>query len=112
MDPRSENLFKTVIEERKRTKKDPRLSETERERIQLFLKIFANAGSYGVFIEMNRKALPSGETEMLSIYGREGRFDSRSKAPEEPGTYLFPPVASLITAGARLMLPGVPSHSP
>lgn len=104
VDPQRENLFKTVIEERQRIKKDPGLSEIERDRIQLFLKIFANAGSYGVFVEMNRKPLRPGKSETLSIYGREGRFDCDSEAPEEPGAYCFPPVASLITAGARLML--------
>ena len=104
VDPGRENLFKTVIEERQRIKKDPRLSKAERDRDQLFLKIFANAGSYGVFVEMNRKELRSGDSERLSLYGREGRFDSRSNSPEEPGEYCFPPVAALITAGARLKL--------
>jgi hypothetical protein len=104
VDPRKENLFKTVIEERKRVQKDERLPIEERNRIQQFLKIFANAGSYGVFVEMNRNELPSGKAETLSIFGRDGEFESKTNAPEEPGAYCFPPVASLITAGARLML--------
>ncbi len=104
INPRKENLFKTVIEERKRVQNDESLSMEERNRIEQFLKIFANAGSYGVFVEMNRKELPSGKAEILSVFGREGEFESKSNAPEEPGAYCFPPVASLITAGARLML--------
>jgi len=104
VNPRKENLFKTVIEQRRRVQNDESLSVEERDRIQQFLKIFANAGSYGVFIEMNRKELPTGEAETLSIFGRDGEFESKSNAPEEPGAYCFPPVASLITAGARLML--------
>jgi hypothetical protein len=104
VDPRKENLFKTVIEQRKRIQKDESLSVEERDRIEQFLKIFANAGSYGVFVEMNRKELPSGKVETLSVFGRDGEFESKSNAPEEPGTDFFPPVASLITAGARLML--------
>jgi hypothetical protein len=104
VDPRRENLFKKVIDERQRIRKNPDLSEVERERIQLFLKILANAGSYGVFVEMNRTPLPSGKSETVSIYGRDGRFDCELDAPEEPGAYCFPPVAALITSGARLML--------
>ena len=104
VDPRKENLFKTVIEERKRVQKNKNLSIEEQNRIEQFLKIFANAGSYGVFVEMNRKELPSGKAEILSIFGRDGKFESKTNAPEEPGAYCFPPVASLITAGARLML--------
>ncbi len=104
VNPRKENLFKAVIEERKRVQKDERLSIEERDQIQQFLKTFANAGSYGVFVEMNRKELPSGKAEILSIFGRDGEFESKTNAPEEPGAYCFPPVASLITAGARLML--------
>jgi len=104
VDPRRQNLFKTVIEERQRIKKDPDLSEAERDRMQLLLKTFANAGSFGIFVEMNRKPLRSGESETLSVYGREGGFESPSRVPEEPGPFCFPPMASLITAGARLML--------
>ncbi len=109
VDPSRENLFKTVIEERQRIKKDRSLSRVVRDRLQLFLKILANAGSYGVFVEMNRNQLQSGKSEKLWVYGREGRFDCETSAPEKPGAYCFPPVASLITAGARLMLASLES---
>jgi hypothetical protein len=104
VDPRRENIFKTAIEERQRIKRDASLSDEERERLQLGLKTFANAWSYGVNVEMNRKDLPAKESRKVSIYGRDGRFEFRTTNPEEPGPYFFSPVAALITGGARLML--------
>jgi DNA-binding transcriptional regulator YiaG len=41
---------------------------------------------------------------MLSVYGRNGEYECQSNTPETPGTYCFPPLGSLITAAARLML--------
>ena len=104
VDPRTQNLFKTAIEERYRTRNDKCLPPSERERIQRFLKVFANAGSYGVFVEMIRTPLPKGESEIVSIYGREGAFESKVQAIEQPGSFCFPPIGVLITAAARLML--------
>jgi hypothetical protein len=40
----------------------------------------------------------------LTVHGLTGPFDCRSRAPEEPGAYCFPPFAALTAAGARLML--------
>ncbi|MCH8986242.1 MAG: hypothetical protein IIB04_06470 [Acidobacteria bacterium] len=84
VDPRTQNLFKTTIEERYRIRNDESLPQSERDRIQRFLKVFANAGSYGVFVEMIRKPLPKGESRIVSIYGREGRFESKVQAIEQP----------------------------
>ena len=104
VDPRKDNIFKAVIEERQRIKRDDQLAESERDQIQLALKIFANAGSYGVFVEMNRKDLPVKEKGKVSLYGRDGGFECRASSPEEPGPYFFAPVAALNTGAARLML--------
>jgi hypothetical protein len=104
VDPRQQNLFQAVIEARQRAKRDESLPDEERGRMEHFLKIFANAGSYGVFVEMNRKEMRSDDPAEISVYGRDGRFSCHTTAPEDPGAFTFPPVASLITAGARLML--------
>ncbi len=103
VNPYHDDLFKTVIEERKRLKSRPNLSNADRVRLDLFLKVFANAGSYGVFAEMTREELPEGEREAVSVYGLE-RYESETGAPEEPGRYCFPPLAAFITGAARLML--------
>jgi hypothetical protein len=97
IDPRKENPFRAVIEQRQRVKhKD--------DRTQRFLKVFANAGSYGIFVEMNRKETPKEKPEEIEVYGREGGYSCRTTAPEDPGDFCFPPIGAVITAGARLML--------
>ncbi len=97
VDPASDDFFKTVIEERKRVPKTDRLNK--------FLKVAANSGSYGVFVESNPEELKSGESAPVTVYGPDATpFLSQVTRPETPGTFSFPPVASLITAGARLVL--------
>ena len=55
VDPRNQDFFKVVIEERKRLSKRPDLSKTERGRLDKALKVLANAASYGIYAEMNRQ---------------------------------------------------------
>jgi hypothetical protein len=96
VDPRTEDFFRAVIEQRKRLKDgDP---------LEAFLKVLANSGSYGIFAEMNRQELSPDKFENLAVWGLHGKFIAESRAPEEPGPFCFPPIASLITAAARLML--------
>ncbi|MBA3274583.1 MAG: hypothetical protein H0T72_02220, partial [Chloroflexia bacterium] len=105
VDPASGDFFRTVIEERRRAKDRADLSSEERIRLDRFLKVLANSGSYGVFVESNPQALPAGETAPVTVYGPdESPFPSRAVQPETPGAFSFPPVAALITAGARLVL--------
>lgn len=97
VDPASGDFFRTVIEERKRAPKTDRLNR--------FLKVLANSGSYGVFVESNPKQLSAGNSTAVTIYGPDATpFPSRAVRPETPGTFSFPPIAALITAGARLVL--------
>jgi len=97
IDPASDDFFKTVIEERKPVPKADRLNK--------FLKVVANSGSYGVFVESNPEELASGESAPVTVYGPEATpFKADAVRPETPGTFSFPAVASLITAGARLIL--------
>jgi hypothetical protein len=105
VDPVRDDFFRAVIEERKRTQGNSKLEAAERDRLQKALKVIANAGSYGIFAEMNRKELPGGERATVELWGLEGEpFTNRLATPEEPGPYCFPPLAALITAGAKLML--------
>ena len=48
IDPRRENFFTRVIEARQLAKKDKGLSDAERDRRDLGLKVIANASSYGI----------------------------------------------------------------
>jgi hypothetical protein len=52
IDPRSQDFFKVVIEERQRLFSRSDLSEVEKERVNKALKVLANAASYGIYAEM------------------------------------------------------------
>ena len=54
VDPGTQDFFKVVIEERKRLSGRPDISVAEREQLDAFLKVLANAASYGIYAEMNR----------------------------------------------------------
>lgn len=100
-DPDRGDFFRTVIEERKRS--DPATDEGQR--FGRFLKVLANSGAYGIFVESNPEELPTGETEAVAVYGPDDTpFAARAIRPETPGAFSFPPVAALITAAARLVL--------
>ena len=55
MDPRHQDFFKLVIEERKRLSLQTNISQVERERLDKTLKVLANSTSYGIYAEMNRQ---------------------------------------------------------
>jgi hypothetical protein len=100
IDPRKQDFFKVVIEERKRKRN---ISESEKGRLDKALKVLANSASYGIYAEMNRKE----EDEKVNVlcYGIDPTpFDCRVAHPDIPGAYCFPPLAALITGAARLML--------
>ena len=103
VDPPTQDFFKTVIQERNRLKARTNISETEKERLDLALKVLANSASYGIYAEMIRQE--SDKAEKVRCYGiDEEPFDCKAVHPEVPGEYCFPPLASLITGAARLML--------
>jgi hypothetical protein len=105
IDPRRQDFFQAVIEERKRLPKRTDLSPVERERLDAFLKVLANATSYGIFAEMNRHELDGSKHALVDVYGAdEEPFEAAVTAPEEPGAYCFPPIAACIAGAARLML--------
>jgi hypothetical protein len=103
IDPRRQDFFKIVIEERKRLASRTDLSEADKELLDKALKVLANAASYGIYAEMNRRELE--KKAHVTCYGIDREpFICRVAHPDDPGEYCFPPLASLITGGARLML--------
>lgn len=103
IDPLAEDPFVAFIEERHRVKNDPDLTKSEKERLELFLKITANATSYGVLARFDRRTRSTRAT--VTVYGPDDEpFEAKTKHPEDPGPYCFPPIAASITAGARLIL--------
>jgi hypothetical protein len=72
------------------------------EALSNFLKVLANSGSYGLFVEVNTETKKK-ERELVYFSGeKKGKVDSNYS--EKPGTWYFPPIASLITSGGRLLL--------
>jgi hypothetical protein len=103
VDPRRHDLFKVAVEERQRLKRNDDASDPERKRLEKSLKVLALAASYGIYAEMNRQE--SDDEVDLICYGLDPEpYHCRVKNPDIPGEYCFPPLASLITGGARLML--------
>ena len=103
VDPRRQDFFKVVIEERKRLPSRSDLSAVEKDRLDKALKVLANAASYGIYAEMNRQE--SDDAVKVTCYGIDVEpFTCRVAHPDVPGEYCFPPFASLITGAARLML--------
>ena len=103
VDPRKKDFFRIVIEERKRLSSRTHLSEGEKKRLDKALKVLANATSYGIYAEMNRQE--SDQKVTVTCHGiDEEPYRCRVAHPDVPGEYCFPPLASLITGAARLML--------
>jgi DNA polymerase type B, organellar and viral len=103
VDPRTQDFFKVAIEERQRLSVRTDLSDVEKERLDKALKVLANAASYGIYAEMNRQE--SEQKVNATCYGIDAEpFTCRVAHPDVPGAYCFPPLASLITGAARLML--------
>jgi hypothetical protein len=93
VDPYADDLFCKIIEQRQLHKSDPAL--------YYWLKILANS-IYGFFVELNpeRKNKPV----RLKVFSGEKTLHDDSDMIENPGPWFFPPLASLITSGGRLLL--------
>jgi hypothetical protein len=110
IDPKTDDFFKVVIEARERVRKDKRLTAAEREALQYFLKILANSGSYGLFVEINPERVGADEKTgaparaKMQVFSGEHQFETTSTVIEKPGDWYCPVFASLITAGGRLLL--------
>jgi hypothetical protein len=96
IDPRRHDFFRHVVEQRQRHKKSD-------EPLAKFLKTLANAGSYGLFVEVT----PETQARPVNVHVHSGNtsFDTPPLGVvERPGRWYFPPIAALITAGGRLLL--------
>lgn len=103
IDPAKGDFFKTVIEQRKRIEARADLPSDEKERMSKTLKTLANSTSYGIFAQMDPHN-DEGSTP-VTCYGLDASpYTCNVENYESPGEYCFPPIASLITGGARLML--------
>lgn len=103
VDPRKSDFFKAVIEERKRVGARDDLLPTEKERLSKALKVLANATSYGIYGQMDRRE--HGQEMLVKCHGLDASpFTCKVTNSEQPGEFCFPPLASLITGAARLML--------
>jgi hypothetical protein len=91
----SDDLFRRAIEERQGVKaSDPRLAA--------FLKTVANGGSYGIFAEHHQRPAPKAGAR-VHAFGL-WPIETVVQAPEEPGSFCFPPLAASVTAAGRLLL--------
>jgi hypothetical protein len=103
VNPLTQDLFRTVIEQRKSKARKKLASQADADRLDKALKVLANAASYGIYAEMNRE-----ETEKRIKVQCRGidpePYECSVIHPEKPGEFCFPPLASLITGAARLML--------
>ena len=102
INPTQEDPFVGFIEYRHQTKQDTGLPDEERNRLERFLKITANATSYGALARFDRRRFA--KPKDITVYGPDPAFASKTSTPEDPGPYCYPPVAANITAAARLLL--------
>jgi hypothetical protein len=97
IDPTKEDFFTRVIEYRKQNKSD--------EKLQYFLKILANSTSYGTHLELNPIKCDQSKRPTVVVHSGDHRHEQLSPdTVEQPGSFYFPPIGSLITAGGRLLL--------
>jgi len=105
IDPAVDDPWLAMTEERQRIRNDASIDEQTRGRLQRFLKITSNAGSYGIWAEYNQRDLPKGGKHPVSVHtGNGAPLCVNVHAPEQPGTFCYPPLAAPLTAGARLLL--------
>jgi hypothetical protein len=95
IDPTKDDFFVRVIEQRNRLKRsDPQVSS--------FLKVLGNSGSYGLFVQVDPDTLQ--KPKNVRVYSGEKGRRQPSSYVEKIGPWYFPPLASLITSGGRLLL--------
>lgn len=93
IDANKHSFFRHVIEQRAAHESDPAL--------HYWLKILANSGSYGLFVELNPN---EAKNAPLRVFSGEESFETTSDVVEKPGDFFAPHIASPITAGGRLLL--------
>lgn len=103
--PAGDDLIRALVEYRSEIqRKQDTMAKNTREYdrldiVQNQLKILANATSYGIFIEVNTEDQPT----KVQAFGLNP-FAAKVNKTEEFGRYFNPILATMLTAGARLML--------
>ena len=103
VDPERDDFFRVIVEERLRIASRSELSDVETKRLDKALKILASATCFGIYAQMDRQ----GEDDKVEVtcHGTcRDPYMCSVPHPEFPGEFCFPPLASLTTSGARLML--------
>jgi hypothetical protein len=95
IDPRADDFFVRVIEQRS-------IHKRSNKAIADFLKVVANAGSYGLFVQVDAEIRK--KPTAIKVFSGEKRYSMMSEYVEKAGAWYFPPLASLITSGGRLLL--------
>jgi hypothetical protein len=93
--PKSDEFFCHVIEQKS-------VHKPTTKPLARFLKILGNSGSYGLFVEMNPEKAQ--KPVNVKVFSGEMMFERPYSVTEKAGRWYFPPLASLITAGGRLLL--------
>lgn len=102
IDPRTTNLFQRLIELRKRESGD----SLDNKLRSTGYKVIANSGSYGIYAQTTPEDIDPDsprEGSPVNVWGLT-KFETIVKRPEKHGRDCFFPTASLVTAGARLLL--------
>ncbi len=95
IDPGSEDFFIHVIEQKGHYRRTNKALANS-------LKVIGTSGSYGAFVEVS--PVQTRKPQTVKVYAGEIVREVQSDVVEKPGDWYFPPVASLITAGGRLLL--------
>jgi len=102
VDLRSEDLGAVLVEERRRVRDDPTLSETERDRLVGCLKLFANSLCFGLLARLDREAF--GNPAVVHFTRPDGTSgEHRTHRPEKPARWSFLPAAAAVTACSRFL---------
>jgi hypothetical protein len=107
IDPYKDNLFKWLIEYRLELQRQQGATTDPAERDlldkkQKGIKTIANATSYGIYMQIDTED----EASDVNVYGLS-TFECRAPKKEVFGPFFNPVIATLITAGARLILGSV-----
>ena len=95
IDPLKVDFYREVIEQRI-------LHKSKNKPVADFLKVLANSGSYGLFVEVNTET--NSKEKNVRYFSGEKYGKKLTSYVEKPGAWYFPPIASLITSGGRLLL--------
>jgi hypothetical protein len=98
-----DDLYVALVEERERHEHDWSIPQAQRKRWRRFFKLVVNA-LYGKAAEANPTDPPSRGQKVRVEVDSDELFAARVNRPEIPGPFNFMPVASLTTAGGRLLL--------